>query len=94
VVGGRPPNIAYWKTQLDQFKKDLAVQNPKIYPGHGQPADVSLLEEVKKYIEDFENTMATAKTRAEAMATMTSLYPSHQQADFLLFNSVNAVLPE
>ena len=86
-------NIAYWKTQLDRFKKDLATQNPTIYPGHGKPADVSLFDEVKKYIEDFEETIAKAETRAQAMETMQSLYPNHQQADFLLFNSVNALIP-
>jgi glyoxylase-like metal-dependent hydrolase (beta-lactamase superfamily II) len=85
-------NIADWKAQLDQFKKDLAAQNPAIYPGHGKPGDISLFDEVKKYIEDFEETIAKSKTRAEAMETMTSLYPNHQQADFLLFNSENAVL--
>ena len=87
-------NIAYWKTQLDQFKKELATRNPTVYPGHGKPADISLFAEVKKYIEDFEQTVAKAKTRAEALETMKSLYPNHEQADFLLFNSVNALIPE
>lgn len=87
-------NIAYWKTQLDQFKKDLSVLNPKIYPGHGKPAGIALFDEVKKYIEDFEEIIAKSKTRAEAMKTMQNLYPGHQQADFLLFHSVNALMPE
>jgi glyoxylase-like metal-dependent hydrolase (beta-lactamase superfamily II) len=87
-------NIAYWKTQLDRLKKDLAAHNPAIYPGHGKPADISLFDEVKRYIEDFEETIAKSKTRAEAMQTMQSLYPNHQQADFLLFNSINALKPE
>jgi glyoxylase-like metal-dependent hydrolase (beta-lactamase superfamily II) len=87
-------NIANWKTQLDRFKKDLAAQSPTIYPGHGKPADISLFDEVKKYIEDFEETIRKSKTRAEAMETMTTLYPDHQQADFLLFNSINALKPE
>jgi glyoxylase-like metal-dependent hydrolase (beta-lactamase superfamily II) len=87
-------NIADWKTQLDKFKEDLATRNPEIYPGHGKPSDISLFDEVKKYIEDFEETIAKSKSRAEAMNTMTSLYPNHQQADFLLFNSVNALKSE
>jgi glyoxylase-like metal-dependent hydrolase (beta-lactamase superfamily II) len=87
-------NIAYWKTQLDRFKKDLAAQRPAIYPGHGKAADISLFAEVKKYIEDFEETVAKSKTRGEAMETMQQLYPDHQQAGFLLFNSINALIPE
>jgi glyoxylase-like metal-dependent hydrolase (beta-lactamase superfamily II) len=87
-------NIDYWKTQLKEFKKQWEVENPKIYPGHGQPGDVSVFDEVLNYIENFEATITASKTRAEAMDTMKRLYPNHQQADFLLFHSVNAFLPE
>lgn len=87
-------NIAYWKEQLGQFKKELSGKNLRIYPGHGQPSDVSLFDDVRKYIDDFEATIATSKTRAEAMKTMKKLYPNHQQADFLLFHSVNALIKE
>lgn len=87
-------NIAYWKTQLIEFKKKWEAQNPKIYPGHGQPASISVFDEVRKYIEDFEETIQSSKTRAEAMDTMKKRYPNHQQADFLLFHSINAYIPE
>jgi len=87
-------NIAYWKKQLSQFKKDLAAQNPAIYPGHGKPADSGLFDEAKKYIEDFEETVANSTTRAQAMKRMQELYPKYQQADFLLFHSINAFVPE
>jgi glyoxylase-like metal-dependent hydrolase (beta-lactamase superfamily II) len=87
-------NIAYWKTQLEQFRKDFSDLNPKIYPGHGKPASISLFDEVKKYIEDFEETVAKSKSRAEAMKKMQELYPNHQQSDFLLFHSINAWIPE
>ncbi|MEI9955616.1 MAG: MBL fold metallo-hydrolase [Ferruginibacter sp.] len=86
-------NITYWKTQLDKFKKELSVLQPTIYPGHGLTTDISLFDKVKQYIEDFEITVANSKTRAEAMDKMKVLYPNHLQADFLLFNSVNAFIP-
>lgn len=86
-------NINYWKTQLKEFKKQWEVQNPKIYPGHGQPGDVSVLDEALHYIDNFEATIKASNTRAEAMNTMQKLYPSHQQADFLLLHSVNAFIP-
>ena len=65
-----PQHISNWKAQLDKFKHELAAQNPKVYPGHGKPADVSLFDEVKKYIEDFEAVIAKSTTRAEAMEAM------------------------
>lgn len=86
-------NIDYWKTQLKEFKKQWEVQNPKIYPGHGDPSAISLFDEMLNYIENFEATIKTSKSRAEAMDTMKNLYPNHQQADFLLFHSVNAFIP-
>jgi hypothetical protein len=87
-------NIAYWKTQLDVFTAELTPKNPKVYPGHGDQGDVSLFNSVKKYIENFEDTIAKSKTRMEAMGRMKTLYPIHLQADFLLLNSVNASIPE
>jgi glyoxylase-like metal-dependent hydrolase (beta-lactamase superfamily II) len=87
-------NISYWKKQLLQFKKDLSAENPTIYPGHGKQADISLFDEVKKYIEDFEATVASSETRFEAMDKMKSLYPQYREAEFLLFNSINALIPE
>jgi glyoxylase-like metal-dependent hydrolase (beta-lactamase superfamily II) len=87
-------DIAYWKTQLEQFKKELTASNPTIYPGHGKPSSIALFEEMKKYIEDFEETVSTSGTRIEAMKKMQELYPNHQQADFLLFHSINAWVPK
>jgi glyoxylase-like metal-dependent hydrolase (beta-lactamase superfamily II) len=86
-------NIDYWKTQLKKFKKQWEVQNPKIYPGHGGPGDVSMFDEVLNYIENFEATIKASRTRTKAMETMKKLYPNHQQAGFLLFHSVNAFIP-
>jgi glyoxylase-like metal-dependent hydrolase (beta-lactamase superfamily II) len=87
-------NIAYWKTQLDTFKSLFADQKPTIYPGHGKPATITVFDEMKKYIEDFETIVAASKTRTEAMQKMKNLYPAHTQADFLLLYSVNAFIPE
>jgi glyoxylase-like metal-dependent hydrolase (beta-lactamase superfamily II) len=85
-------NIANWKNQLDQFTEDLAALKPTIYPGHGQPSDISLFGELKQYIEYFEETVASSVTRQEAMEKMITQYPKHAQADFLLFHSINAFL--
>ena len=83
-------NINNWKSQLQQFSKDLADSKPAIYPGHGKPADVNVFTTMLKYITDFEQTVATATNREEAMQKMQQLYPEYTQADFLLVYSVNA----
>ncbi len=87
-------SMVNWKRQLDEFSKRFESLNPQVYPGHGQPSDISLFAEVKKYIEHFEGTIDGAATRAEAMERMKALYPQYAQADFLLLNSVNAAIEE
>jgi glyoxylase-like metal-dependent hydrolase (beta-lactamase superfamily II) len=87
-------NIAYWKRQLKNFKSEFSLKRPTIYPGHGQPATIALFDELGEYIEDFETTVSSSNSRAEAMLKMRSLYPDHQQADFLLMYSVNAFVAE
>lgn len=87
-------NIAYWKAQLDIFRSLFAGKKPAVYPGHGQPATVDVFDSMKKYIEDFEATVASSRTRNEALEKMKNLYPEHTQADFLLLYSVNAFIPE
>lgn len=87
-------SIAYWKEQLAEFIDQFKNTNPTIYPGHGNKGDISILTAAINYIQDFEGTVATAGTRAAAMEKMQTLYPQHQQADFLLFHSVNAFIAE
>ena len=82
-------HITNWKSQLNQFKQFYTDPDLRIYPGHGDGLDVTLFDRVLKYIAQFEATIATAVSKEEAMAAMQSLYPSWEQADFLLMHSVD-----
>ncbi len=82
-------SIANWKNQLAEFSKTLAFVDPAVYPGHGQPGTIAMFDEMAKYITDFEEVVANATSRSEAMEKMQSLYPEYAQADFLLVYSVN-----
>ena len=62
--------------------------------GRGQTIRYFIIDEVKKYIENFEEAIEKSQTRAEAMETMKNLYPNHEKGDFLLLNSVHASMPE
>lgn len=86
-------NIGNWKQQLEEFFHVLD-KSLTIYPGHGKPGDISVFEKQLNYIKDFEQTVANAKSREEAMKKMQELYPDYTQADFLLVYSVNAFVAE
>ena len=82
-------HIDNWKAQLLQFKNKYSKLNPTVYPGHGEKSDIGLFEKVINYIETFESVTAKAKNKKEAMENMKALYPTWQQADFLLLYSVD-----
>jgi glyoxylase-like metal-dependent hydrolase (beta-lactamase superfamily II) len=82
-------HIANWKTDLQQLKQQYAARNPKLYPGHGEAADLTLIDSVNKYIDDFVAVIKSSKSKEEAKNKMKALYTNHQQADFLLHYSVD-----
>lgn len=82
-------HIDNWKNQLATFKAKYLATQPTIYPGHGEPSTIELFDVVTKYIQDFEKVTAQANTKQEAMTEMQKLYPTWQQADFLLLHSVD-----
>jgi glyoxylase-like metal-dependent hydrolase (beta-lactamase superfamily II) len=80
--------IATWRAELVRIKSLYAACNPTVYPGHGDPTDMSLFDTTIRYIDDFVRITSAAKSRDEAMRTMEALYPDYQQADFFLKYSV------
>ena len=88
-VGVDKAHMENWKNQLAEFKVKYAKLNPVIYPGHGEPSNMSLFDKVIAYIETFESVTSKAKTKKEAMDEMIAHYPTWKQADFLLLYSVD-----
>jgi glyoxylase-like metal-dependent hydrolase (beta-lactamase superfamily II) len=82
-------HIQNWKKQLQLFKTKFAKINPVVYPGHGEKSTIKLFDVVDKYIKDFEKVTSNAKTKKEAMTKMQEMYPTWEQADFLLLYSVD-----
>lgn len=80
--------IAAWRAELLKIKARYAARNPKVYPGHGAPTDMTLFDTMVGYIDDFLRVTATAGSREEAMEKMQALYPDYAQADFFLKYSV------
>jgi glyoxylase-like metal-dependent hydrolase (beta-lactamase superfamily II) len=81
-------NIRNWLATIADLKRKFAHTGVLIYPGHGAPGGLDLLDGIRSYLSDFE----AAADRADSNATMTEwierLYPAHEQADFLLAHSV------
>ncbi len=80
--------IATWRAELLRIKSRYAALNPKVYPGHGEPTDMSIFDAMVRYMDDFTRITAAAKSRAEAQAAMVALYPDYLQADFFLKYSI------
>ena len=85
--------IGAWRTQLALLKARYSERHPTVYPGHGKPGDIRLLDTMVRYLDDFMRVTAKAVSRQEAMAEMVALYPDYAQADFFLKYSVEHFVP-
>lgn len=82
------PRIETWRAVMLRLKARYAANDPRIYPGHGDPADASLFDSTVRYIDDFLDTVRHARSREQAMQRMMQLYPDYAEADFFLKYSV------
>ncbi len=81
--------IATWRAELLRIKSRYAALKPKVYPGHGEPTDMTLFDTMVRYMDDFTRITAAAKSRDEAMRAMMALYPDYKEANFFLKYSVD-----
>lgn len=82
-------HISNWKQQLETFKAKYQGTEVSIYPGHGEKSSIALFDVVLKYLNDFENVVAESHSKEEIMEKMKALYPTWEQADFLLLYSAD-----
>jgi glyoxylase-like metal-dependent hydrolase (beta-lactamase superfamily II) len=80
--------IAAWRAELVKLKARYLPLHPKVYPGHGDPTDMSLFDRMIGYIDDFTRVTSHAHSRADAMHEMETLYPDYWEADFFLKYSI------
>jgi glyoxylase-like metal-dependent hydrolase (beta-lactamase superfamily II) len=81
-------DIANWREELGRIKSQYADLNPKVYPGHGDVADMKLFDTMIQYIDDYTRVTLEANSREEAMEKMIALYPDYKEANFFLKYSV------
>jgi glyoxylase-like metal-dependent hydrolase (beta-lactamase superfamily II) len=80
--------VAAWRAELLRIKATYASLHPIVYPGHGDPTDMSLFDHMVRYIDDYTWIVAHADSREAALRQMQTLYPDYAQADFFLKYSV------
>ena len=80
--------IKTWREQLVKLKASYLPSNPEVFPGHGDPSDMSLFDRMIRYIDDFLRVTSHARSREEAMHELESLYPDYREADFFLKYSI------
>jgi glyoxylase-like metal-dependent hydrolase (beta-lactamase superfamily II) len=85
--------ITAWRAALMQIKARYASATPTVYPGHGEPTSLSLMDAMARSIDDFLRITATAPSREAAMAQMIALYPTYAQPDFFLKYSIENHTP-
>jgi glyoxylase-like metal-dependent hydrolase (beta-lactamase superfamily II) len=80
--------IVVWRSELLRIKARYQARNPKVYPGHGQPGDLTMIDDEVRYLDDFLKVTSKARNRDEAMSEMKALYPGYKEAEFFLKYSV------
>ena len=85
--------VVAWRGELVKIRRNYASLNPKIYPGHGDPGDLSMLDEQIRYFDNYLRIIKSAKSREEASAAIIALYPDYKEADFFLKYSLLNHLP-
>jgi glyoxylase-like metal-dependent hydrolase (beta-lactamase superfamily II) len=80
--------IAQWRAELLKLRARYAPLAPRVYPGHGAPTDISLFDEMVRYLDDFTRVTSHAASADQAAQQMRMLYPDYGEADFFLKYSV------
>lgn len=76
--------VAAWRAELVRIRARYGPLKPKVYPGHGDPGDISMVDTQIRYFDDYLRIVRSAYSRADAAAQITALYPDYGEADFFL----------
>jgi len=77
-------DIANWRSELRRIQDEYADRNPDVYPGHGKTTDLSGIDDMVQYIDDYKRIVQNATSRQQAKDEIVALYPNHKEADFFL----------
>jgi glyoxylase-like metal-dependent hydrolase (beta-lactamase superfamily II) len=86
----RERDIAGWRRHLAWIRNHGGID--RIHPGHGATTDLSVVDAMNRYLDDFEAAIALGSAEA-AVAAMIERYPDYSLRRLLREYSVPAYLP-
>jgi glyoxylase-like metal-dependent hydrolase (beta-lactamase superfamily II) len=87
-------HAANWIQALSDLKASYAGRAIRVHPGHGAAGGAELFGRMQAYLTDFLAAAAACSSNTDMTDRLTSLYPVHEQADFLLAYSVQNFGPD
>ena len=87
----RERDIPGWRAHLAWIREHGGID--RIYPGHGSPSGLEVLDAMSRYLDDFEAAVAMGNREA-ALRYMTGRYPDYALERLLREYSISAYLPE
>ena len=86
-------HIDSWQARLDEFEQFTRSHVITIYPGHGEPGGVGLIEQTRAYLRDFKEALRSGQASKVEQQIMAS-YPGYRIPEFLTGFSIPAYFPE
>jgi glyoxylase-like metal-dependent hydrolase (beta-lactamase superfamily II) len=87
-------NAANWIRAVSDLKARFAGRTLLVHPGHGPAGHAELFDRMLVYLTDFLAAADASSSDAAMTQRLASLYPGHEQADFLLAYSVRNFGPD
>lgn len=85
-------HLESWLGRLDELEAFARGRVTTIYPGHGKPAGLELIDQTRTYLQDFADAVRTGDRKA-AEERMLEKYPQHHVRQFLSAFSIPAYFP-
>ncbi|OYQ29551.1 hypothetical protein CHU93_07485 [Sandarakinorhabdus cyanobacteriorum] len=86
--------VTAWRAALVKIRQTYGARKPIVYPGHGDPGGIEMLDAQIRYFDDYLVIVRSARSREEAARRITALYPDYAEADFFLKYSLINHLPQ
>jgi glyoxylase-like metal-dependent hydrolase (beta-lactamase superfamily II) len=81
-------HVHNWIHALGQLYQAYQSLQPMVYPGHGEPGQLPIIEEQAAFLQDFLTVVDQAPSEYEAVAALIQRYPGYYQREFILPSSV------
>lgn len=85
--------VAAWRAELVKIRDLYGPLKPIVYPGHGDPGDIGMVDAQIRYMDDYLRIVTSTRDRGTAAAQIIALYPDYKEADFFLKYSLLNHIP-